>query len=60
MPNDPRHELHTLPAELTVDQVRELGDRTAAETAEERAKSFDRVRQAHAVLKRADEILAKR
>jgi hypothetical protein len=60
MPNDPRHELHTLPAELTADQVRDLGERAAAETEEKKAKSFDRMRQAHALLKRADEILARR
>jgi DNA-binding protein H-NS len=59
MPNDPRSKLHTLP-ELTAEQVRELGDRAAVETAEERAKSFDRIRQAQAVLKRADEIMARR
>ena len=59
MPNDPRHELHTLP-ELTADEVRELGDRAAVEAEEVRAKSFDRMRQTHAVLKRADEILARR
>jgi hypothetical protein len=60
MPNDPGHELHHIPPELSADQVRDIGDRTAAETEEEKAKSFDRMRQTYAVLKRADEILAKR
>jgi hypothetical protein len=54
MPNDPRHELHTLP-EMTADEVRNLGDRAAVENQERRAQSFDRIRKAHAVLKRAED-----
>jgi hypothetical protein len=59
MPNDNRHEL-TAPPELTADEVRDIANRAAAETEEGKAKSFDEIREAFALLKRADEIMARR
>jgi hypothetical protein len=48
------------PPELTADEVRDLGDRAAAETAEEKTRAYDEIRKSHALLKRVDEILARR
>jgi hypothetical protein len=45
---------------MTMDEVRDLGDRAMVEAAEERAKSNDLIREAQALLKRADEILTRR
>jgi hypothetical protein len=57
MANDPRPEAAP---DLTIDEVRELARRVVTETEEERAKSYDQIRKAHALLKRVDEILARR
>jgi hypothetical protein len=59
MPNDPRPELLAAP-ELTIHEARELGDRAMVEAAEERAKTHNLIREAQALLKQADELLARR
>jgi hypothetical protein len=46
--------------ELTADEVRDLGDRAAAETEEDKTRAHDEIRKSHALLKRIDEILARR
>jgi hypothetical protein len=58
MPHDPR-ELPA-PPELNADEVRELGDRAAAELAEQKDRSHDEIRKTYALLKRVDEIMARR
>ena len=60
MPNDPKPELHHIPPELSADQVRDIGDRTAAETAQEKDKARNEMRKTFALLKRVDEILGRR
>jgi hypothetical protein len=46
--------------ELTIDEVRELGNRPAAETDEDRTKTYDEIRKSYALLKRVDQILGRR
>jgi hypothetical protein len=58
MPHDPR-ELPA-PPDLTANEVRDLGDRAAAELAEQKDKSRDEIRKTYALLKRVDEIMARR
>lgn len=57
MARDHHHELPRAP-KLTVDEVRDIGDRAAAETDEARASSYDEIRKSYALLKRADQIKA--
>jgi hypothetical protein len=45
--------------ELTADEVRELGNRAAAETDEDRIKTYDEIRKSYALLKRVHEILGR-
>jgi hypothetical protein len=56
---DPRPELAEAP-ELTVDEVRDRGDRAAAELAEHKDRAHDEIRKTYALLKRVDQILATR
>jgi hypothetical protein len=56
---DPRPELAEAP-ELTADEVRDRGDRAAAELAEQKERAHDEIRKTYALLKRVDEILARR
>jgi hypothetical protein len=58
MPHDPR-ELPA-PPDLTADEVRDLGDRAAVELAEQKDRSHDEIRKTYALLKRVDEIMARR
>jgi hypothetical protein len=58
MPHDPR-ELPA-PPDLTANEVRDLGDRAAAELAEQKDRSHDEIRKTYALLKRVDEIMARR
>jgi len=44
MPNDPRH----FELELTADEVRDLGDRAAAELAEQKDAAHDAIRETYA------------
>ena len=60
MPNDPRPELHILPPELTADQVRKLADRAAAETEQQKLRYYDLLRETQDLMKRVDEMLARR
>jgi len=46
--------------ELTATEVRNLGRRASVDTEKEKDKSYDLIRKAHALLKRVDEILARR
>jgi hypothetical protein len=48
------------PPELTADEVRDLGNRAASEIVEEKTKAHDKIRKAYSLLKRIDEILARR
>jgi hypothetical protein len=59
MPNDPRPELPAAP-ELTADEVRNRGDRAAAELAEQTNRSHDEICKTYALLKQVDEMLARR
>jgi hypothetical protein len=60
MPNDPRPGLHILPPELTADQVRELGDRAMVEAEREKLRYYDLLRETQDLMKRVDEMLARR
>jgi hypothetical protein len=59
MPHDHGPDLPT-PTELTIDEVRNLARRTVVETAKEKAKCYDLIRETQDLLKRVDEILARR
>jgi hypothetical protein len=59
MPIDPRPKLAAAP-ELTPDEVRDRGDRAAAELAEQKDRTDDEFRKTYALLNWVDEILARR
>jgi len=59
MPHDQRHKFAPGP-ELTADEVRKFGDRTAAERDEQNVKSLDQIRKSFALLKRVDAIMERR
>jgi hypothetical protein len=59
MPNDPRPELHDA-RELTIDEARDLARRAAVETKREKAKYYNLLREVRALLKRVDDVLARR
>jgi hypothetical protein len=48
MPNDPRHYELPAPPELTADEVQDLGDRAAAELAEQKDAAHDAIRETYA------------
>ena len=48
MPNDPRHYELPAPPELTADEVQGLGDRAAAELAEQKDAAHDAIRETYA------------
>jgi hypothetical protein len=56
---DPRLGLAEAP-ELTADEVRDRGNRAAAELAEQKERAHDEIRKTYALLRRVDEILARR
>jgi hypothetical protein len=55
-----RHFELPAPPELTVADVRDRGDRAAAELAELKDRTHDEICKTNALLKRVDEILARR
>jgi hypothetical protein len=59
MPNDPRPALPAAP-ELAIDEVRDLARRAAKEVAIDKDRAYVQIRSSYALLKRADELLARR
>jgi hypothetical protein len=51
--------LDVFPADLTADQIRELGRRATKEKKEALAKAIETIADSHEVMNRADDTLAK-